>query len=349
MNRQLALRPLPVNVYRAVASAGTVYAAFSAARRMMGPAAPTMADIKTIYRYSKSRYRRYKSRPVKFASKTVPRQVRGLKNQVRELRRVAESDMGTLIFRDREASSILASVNEQEASSLVGSSTTLLEEVLAQLRYYNPSAPSSLVTADGATGTYQKEFHFKRNYSRLLLRNNYQVPVKVTIYICSPKGETTISPLTAWTNGLTDISNATYNSTLSYPTDSQQFNDLYKVVKVKRSLLHPGNEYSCSHSTKSFSYDPSLVDSHGLSYHRAFKSFLFLTVVQGVIGHDTSLSEYGVLASGVDVMLDRTYEVQYAAGADIKYVYVTGNLSAFTNGGVVSNKPVSDNQGYSVS
>lgn len=278
--------------------------------------------------------------------KTFPKKV---KSQIKELKRLAESDMGRLVYRDMAPARLLAGVNAQACSAIAASDTSILEAVIAQLRYYDPSAPSTLVTADGATGTYQKEFYFKRIYSKITYRNNYQSPVLVKSYCCVPKDDTNITPFVAWTNGLTDGANGSYSDMNSYPTDSQQFQDLYKIVSSKTKLLNPGQELVCTHSEKPFQYDPSLTDSHSLSYQTRNKNFLWMTIVSGCVGHDTSLDEQGFLAAGVDIIIERVFEVHYSAGADIRFVYTTNSLDTFTNGGVYSSKPVADNIGYSVS
>lgn len=313
-----------------------------------------------IYKGAKKLYNYYQSSPKPSAIraknainksirarrvKTFPKKI---KSQIKELKKIAESDMGTLTYRDRAPARLLAGVNAQAASAISASDTTILESVIAQLRYYDPSAPTALVTADGASGSYQKEFFFKRTYSKITLRNNYQTPCHVKVYCCKPKEDTNITPFVAWTNGLTDMSNGLYSDTNVFPTDSPQFTDLYKTIKSESKLLNPGQEMVCSNSMKEFQYDPSLTDSHNLTYQTRNKNFLWMIVVQGVIAHDTTLDEQGLIACGVDIVVDRVFEVRYSAGADIKYVYVTDSLDTFTNGAVYSSRPVSDNIGYSV-
>lgn len=350
-----AQRPnLPVAAYRVVQHAANLGAAVHGVRALYNySGGPSYAQIKNAFSWAKGKYNTHQARKAYMKSKggvgrsRYPRPMKKLKAQVKELKRVAEADTGTLIFRDMEASRLQCGTNEQASLDVIGSSNTLLEEVLAQLRYYNPSSPSTLVTADGATGSYQKEFYVKRSYAKIELTNNYQVPVDVCIYRCHIRDDTTISPDTAWSGGMTDISNVGRDNVNIYPSDSQQFVDLWRVEKTLKKTLQPGRSMSTSHSTKSFQYDPSLSDSHTSTYQTRNKAFVFLVVVQGVIGHDTSANEIGLLQAGVDIKLSRTFEVKYNAGADIKFIYSTTTLNSFTNGGVVSSKPVSDNIGYS--
>lgn len=281
-------------------------------------------------------------------TKIVKRQ-KNLASQVRQLRRIAESDMGTHIHRIRNTTRIISAVNGIRMDSKILNSFTNIEAVIAELRYYNPSAPTTLLNASGATGSYQKEFFFKRVYCNVEARNNYQVPCKVTLYLIQSKDDTSIVGSSSITNGLTDVgSGLVYTDALLYPTDSPQFVDLYRIVKSVKAELKPADKLSISVDCGSFQYDPSLSDSHALEFQRRFKDMQVLVRLEGVIGHDSVADEQGILQGAVDVVYDTTYEVNYAAGADIKYITLDNNASSFTNGGLVSSHPVSDNIGYSL-
>lgn len=302
---------------------------------------------KKAIKWSKSQKNQSKSK--RRRSGAAYRAQPSLKKKVKELQRIAESDMGTHIYRHKGATRNLSSVGQMTIASLTGVTVSSIEAALAGLRYYNPSTPSSLVTADGTTGSYQKEFFFKRCISKYLCVNNYQVPVKLRMYIVVPKEDTSISPSTAFTNGLTDVGGPSSSSPLVHLTDSEEFGDLYSIVKSVICVLQPGESKLLSYSAKPFQYDPSLIDNHNLSYQRKFGCHTLVTRVEGVLGHDTVANEQGTLAAGVDIQEDRVFEIRYAAGADIKTIAINDTSDViFTNGGVVSSKPVADNQGYSV-
>lgn len=310
----------------------------------------SMAAKKALNWYGKPRQTTTRSRTVKSKPMKVKPFPSKVKQQIRELKRLTESDMGTHIQRRRQTGALSASVNSKSTGSADVVSLSIIEGVIAQLRYYNPSAPTALVTADGASGTYQKEFLFNSMYHKINVVNNYQVPAKVKLYLVRSKMDTSISASTSYTNGLADVGNPTATSTLVHLTDSTQFTDLYNIVGYKSTTLIPGENFIFTHSDKSFQYDPSLSDSHALTYQKRFKDLQFVLVVQGVLGHDTIANEQTTLQASVDYSICSTFTVRYSAGADIKFIYIddTGDAS-FTNGGVVSSKPVCDNIGYSVS
>lgn len=307
----------------------------------------------TRTKYNKSKVNSNYNNPG-YSKKTKPKrakkvsQVAKLAKQVKTLNKRSESDLGVLTFRQRTTGRVIANVNSSSYGDLNILTTTYYESVLAQLRYYDPSAPSTLVNADGATGSFMKDFSFTKNYCKLSVRNNYQVPCRITVYNCNVKEDTSISPYTAYTQGLADVGNPTATSTLVYLSDSPQFKDLWKIVATKKCVMQPGEEIVITHSAKPFQYDPSLVDSHSLINQSKYGCFGYVIRIEGILAHDTSADEQGHSAAGVDWSLDRTSIVEYSAGADIEYIYVNDASDSFTNSAVASSKPVADNQAYSV-
>lgn len=292
----------------------------------------------------RKQYRKYNKPNVKPKRKTV-------KGQIRELKRLAESNMGTHIQRRRATAAYTSAVAQMSLNSFSLSNLTLLEEVLAQLRYYNPSLPGTLTNADGTSGTFQKEFYFHSVYHRVRFVNNYQVPARVKIYLVRSKKDTSISASTAFTNGLADVGNPSSTSPLIHLTDSVQFTDLYNIIESKSMLLQPGQECVLNHTDKGFQYDPSMADSHALAYQRKYYDMQCVVRIEGLLGHDSAVAtEQTNLQAGLDMESLTTFVVKYDAGADIKYIYIDDEADVgFTNGGLVSSKPVSDNIAYSLS
>lgn len=286
--------------------------------------------------------------PKKWAKVPKKGKVKKLEAAVKNLRIATEADQGCLTYRWRQVGRMLCNVNSSYFGAITGHNTAALETVLAQLRYYNPSSPATLVTADGTTGTFMKDFTFDKTYIKFLARNNYQSPVKVKLYVCTVKDDTSIDPVVAYGNGLADIGAPSSTSTLVYLTDSPQFNDLWKIHSSESATLQPGEEMKITYSPDKFQYDPSLVDSHTQSFQTRYKGCCIVVRIEGVIGHDTTLDQQGSLQGGIDWQMDRTYVVKYSAGADIEYLVVNDQSSTFTNGGVASQKPIPDNVAYSV-
>lgn len=342
------------NPYRQSFIRGTAQAIHYGKKALPYVAGPLLAYGATKLGYGKKATTKKTSEGyVTYKRKPAFRGQKGLKNQVKELSRIVKSEQAVHIHRKRSCYNQGISQNTSyfvSSSVMAGNSITNLEDAIANLKYYDPSTPGTLVTAAGATGTFSKEFYFKRSYHKMVVRNNYQVPVSVTLYCLRVKADTSIDPNTAFTNGLTDVGGISATSMLAYPTDSNQFNDLYKIEISNNKVLQPGQQAQIICTNKPFMYDPSLYDSHGLSFMRQFNCNIFAIRIEGALGHDNTVTtEQGMLPAAVDFSIESVYEIHYDAGASIKQITVdTSGCDNFTNGGVVSNKPVSDNQSYSV-
>lgn len=270
-----------------------------------------------------------------------------LKKDVRKIANVLKHDMSCRTYRQRDTNFEGVAANTKESNTITGLNTSLIETSLANLRYWNESTGG--YTDASPTGTASAELRISKVFSKCVVRNNYQTPCMVEFYLCVPKEDTSIAPATAFTNGLTDQDNPSSTSPLMYLTDSDQFNRLWKIQNSVRKELAPGQECKLSYSHGPFMYDPSYTDSHPFDYQRKFAAHVYVIRCMGVIGHDTTLTEYGFLPAGVDIYRDLTVKVEYDnGGPSLNDFVVLDNSDTFTNGGVVSNRPVVDNQSYSV-
>lgn len=329
-------------VYRAADMAQSYLKSYSG-RKMLNQAIRSQAGRPVRRKYKRRRKRACKPCP-------RPRVDVKVRKDIKALKRSVKADMGVHIYRHKGTTVLSSSVGQMSIGSLTGVTNSSIEAALAGLRYYDPSTPATLITAAGATGTYQKEFLIKRQYSKYIAVNNYQVPCMLTMYVCVPKVDTSFSPTTAFQNGLADVGNPSNSSPLVYLTDSPQFHDLWRISKSKKAVLQPGESLSISYSYKSYMYDPSLVDSHADTYQAVHGCHTLCTRLEGVLGHDNAAAERGTLQASVDLQEDRVFEIHYSAGAAIKTIAINDISDVtFTNVGVVSNKPVSDNQSYSTS
>jgi len=277
------------------------------------------------------------------------RGLKPIKKAIRQLQHEVNSKEATLTHRLRAVNDLQHGVNAQAFASYVGSSTTLIEDnVLPNLQYYDPSTPGTLLTANGLTGAYFRDFDVHSQSGKITVRNNYLIPSKVSVYDCVPKVDTSISPTTAYTNGLTDQGGPTSTSPLVYLTDSKQFNELWKINNSKKALLAPGGELTMSHSNnKPFEYDPSLVDSHTFTYMPQYGSWSWVVRSEGVIGHDGA-DDKTTTQGGVDILYDTKHVIKYDAGIPLNLLAITNNAAtAFSGTGYISQN-VCDNQAYAV-
>lgn len=283
--------------------------------------------------------------------RTYARRKKSLRREIVSIKRTLRSDQARHTHRHRSASTIrLAGVNQTIRTAFDACRAAELESAMANLRYYDPNFPSTLVTADASSGSYTRQIHFETSYARLYVRNNYQVPVKIKIWSCEPKNDTSIAPTTFFSDGLTDQTTSLgATSPMINFWDIDMVKDNWRAAKTFTYDLNPGKEVSCVWAGKPFDFDPSNYDTHSLAYQKKYRAHVWVIQVEGVIMHDTTAFEYTTGLGGVDVLCDRKYVMTYDAGTNLNDFSGTNAAStSFTNGGVVS-QVVVDNQQYSVS
>lgn len=293
-----------------------------------------------------------KVRPTRRVATRRPRvlNLTTLSKRVSTISKELKGDQSILEYHYRSSGRQLVSVAQMAFNSLESVNVVKMESALGQLRFFNPAAPGTLTTADGSTGTYAREYMFKTIYSNIAIYNNYQVPVKVRLYCLSPKLSTSTAPETAFTNGLTDAGNPSSTSPAIYPTDSQEFTDTYSILTSKMVVLQPAQSMSMSKSFKDVGYCPQIYDSDTSTYQKRYKNLVWATRIEGILGHDTAANQQTLVAAGIDFLFHAKFVIQYeSGGAALKTIYVNENCpTSFTNGGVLSEKPIADNIGYSV-
>jgi hypothetical protein len=295
-----------------------------------------------------------KAKTSKSASACRPKgkgKIAKLEAKVKCLAKEGDQSNGTMTFRDRSSRTIKCAFNEQAAASSCGTTASQGETILAQLKFFDPVTPGTLITGSGATGTYQRNYLIKSVTQTGILRNNYQTDVVVKVYHCRVKGDTNLTPYDCWNNGRADAAygNATTMvKPLHYPTDFDVFTKGYSSKVVLNTTLSPGQSAKYSNTERDINVDPAVIDSGESDFVRMYKNSAFLVVVNGTVGHDSAGTSIGSLPGGVDILEYITYIVKYDAGVNIKYIYTTDNVQTISAAAVQSHQPTPDNVAYSV-
>lgn len=272
-----------------------------------------------------------------FKKKSVQKQN---KRRISYLKKRLDNNEATITHRSRVTDAVLvAGFNQCTYSNGAGSQKSSIETAISVLKFFDPSAPSTLQDVNYNSGTFQKQILIK-NSSVITFRNNYSVPVKLELWICRPKADTDQAPVNAITNGFADIGGLAITDPLSKPLDSFILRDLWTLKKKKKVILQPGQSCTSYHSEKPFSFDTSLVDTHNLSYIKQFKANSWLYRVEGVLAHDSVADQQGHQKAGVDLTLDKTFVIKYDAGIDLNFVITSNSSDGFSN---VPNTTVLDN------
>lgn len=331
-----------------------------AVRRVTGQIARQLRDLKTIGAISAYVYNKALGNS-KYAQKVISNQkgagysakgkskseIKDLKKKVKNIAKSLENDRALHVHRVRTTFDLDAAQN-----AIIMNATTYgisaLETAMANLRYFDPGT-NALVTAAPSTGTYHRDIHVKSIVYSIEACNNYQVPCKLTLYACRPKFDTSISPMTYFTDGLTDQGAPTATSQLVHLTDSEMFKEAWNIEKSKSIVLRPGRSCKLTHTIPNFEYDFSLADTHTSSFQKRYNGFAWVQRVEGVLGHDSAADEQGFLPASADFVLNVKYVFAYDAGKDLSDISISDSADNFTNGGLVSSYPVADNIGYSAS
>lgn len=275
-------------------------------------------------------------------------EVKTLKKGLRSLKCEASQSIGTCITRKLAYSQLLSLANVQKVSVVSLGRKSDYEAALVDLKYYDPSAPATLISGDFTAGTYSKEVCFRTIHGTALYKNNFLVPVDITVYLCEPRGDTSINPSSAWLDGIQDSpSNASSVEDLNqFASDYDTFTKLWKITKVIDQRLSAGQSCQASHTIKDVDYSPAYGDVHSLEYQsKNLNSAAFMCVIKGVLGH-VGINPC-ISAAGIDIQFNSKYEVDYDAGCSINYTLLSTNAVYTATTGLVSMAPIADNQSYS--
>lgn len=231
---------------------------------------------------------------------------------------------------------------------------TSLEGAMSLFRYYNPSTPGTLTTANASTGTYTRIVNVDSVSAKLTVRNNYIVPAKIKVYLCTVRKDTNIDPVDWYSKGVADEAftasgaNSTSNPQL-YLTDIRQLTEMWDIKLLKSAILQSGHQVTVSNAVGGIRYDPALYDEHALDFLKSNKAFVFVVRVEGVLGHDATVSgEYLTLKAQVDCLLDVKFVFRYEANTTLRDISTyDGSTTAFTNYGIVGMDSIADNQAFS--
>lgn len=280
--------------------------------------------------------RTYVDRPLRYRLRKIAKRVNKMSCKINQ-------GIGELIYRELYTRRITAPVKLQNVTENSLCTTTVAENILSTLEYLDTSTPGALATVPGNSGTFSKKFCFERYRDKHQIRNNGIRPVRVTVYMCRVKADTTTSPANAWSQGIADVYQdpATMNNThcLSYPTDSDVFTDQWKIHRKVSFVLQPGRQRTLAFALPRFVYDPAIADSHTDVYQKAFGGAAWLYVVEGLPTHDsTAPALISSNAGEIDILAERVVRVTYDAGANIKRYRLVDNQGTVTTQ-QTANKP----------
>lgn len=289
--------------------------------------------------------RTFSKRPMK-RTKAVSKLATTVKRNTSKLDRVAQivdTTTGTHTYRKQSTTQLPCQFGNTGVLSLTGNSKPVTEATLERLQYFNAASPAFLVEANGNNGDYMREFLFTKLSTKLTIVNQGFLTANVKIYRCYPKQDTNIRPEIAWENGLAnqllDFTSSnpalgpSVRNILSRPTDSEQFNDLWRTEKFETIRLQPGGRYTASENLGSFKYDPSLFDNHSQAFQKRINTMMWMIVVVGdVAENDVQGNINTTNLKQLILTHEETFEIKYDAGISLNTLeYVPTGYNILSN------------------
>lgn len=283
----------------------------------------------------RKRPRKRVSGRVSRVSKTVAK----LSKKVSSLSSHVNQALSVLIHRELTSQRISPAADQGYSGSLVCTKSQI-ETGMAQAKFYDPTTPGTLITADLSTGLYARDITCKGSIRRII-RNNSSQPVYVDVYVFKCKDDSGTAVGAAWDAGLTDCSNGTSALwSMRSPFDSDLVPSLWSQAKKVSKFLQPGQQITVGHSTPTFKYNPANKDVDTDEYQRSFYTCEVFVVARSCVSHGDAFANLIGPANdfAIDIMTFRQHKYWYNSGGPrTKYIYNVDSTSAFTDP-VVSNK-----------
>lgn len=279
----------------------------------------------------------------------VMKRQKTLKAKVDELARAVRAEQGTHLHKLRETGTYPVSAGGVDYYSNPFY-TAQIKTALANLRYFDPSNPATLITGvDNTSGTYTRNCRIEWVTRKIEFKNSYQVPVKITVYNCFVKADTSSNIVTLINTSATDqVLNGDQTSNLIKPFEMTQMRALWRSKGHKSRILQPGQSFTFGTRIPGFDYKPALEDQQGDNYQVRYGAHTWLIRLEGVLSHDTTLGEYNTGEGSVDYDQRDCLMISYDAGTNLHDIYINDNADpGFTNNPVTGVRPISDNQSFS--
>lgn len=270
------------------------------------------------------------------AKKLVSTKVRKISRKVNKLVRRANDASGILRYRKIGNGGIPFESKKTGQFFLPCMSKALINDVVGNLRYYEPLAPTQLrITSLNTGGDYQRGVTFSPSWTRLFLRNNYSVASEVSVYFCYAKKDLDADPITLGNDIPQDVGNGTLGRLFVTPSDFPTLLKYWSFKRVRHKILAPGQGLTVTRKIPGFLYDTSYTQDSTQEYCRVFKSCGFYVRIHGVLAHKvnsgTGEITYGYPAGQVDYAHQINYKIMYEAGQRVRYLATNDDSVALVN------------------
>jgi len=194
----------------------------------------------------------------------VKRQLKRVTHKLTRVAKVVDATTGKKTARLISLSTLTSAFGQCKFGTVAYVQTDV-RDFIDSIQFVDKAGDPSVRTFyNGNVGVYQREFYFPDGVSsKYTMRNLNQQDVLLRAYIVVPKEATAFTPEAAFIQGLPFVTN-TPSAELHpgvYLTDSPLFNELYKIVATKKTVLAPGQECTMRYTSPPFTYDPKIFDA----------------------------------------------------------------------------------------
>lgn len=246
-----------------------------------------------------------------------PSEVKRMKASIKRLEKASCCDLSTArYYTNTTPVNNVSAIGETGYTQIDNFAIGEVEDMVSALRFFDPSAPATLVTANTTLGNYNRDISIKGMESTLVLSTELTFPVEVEVYCCHPKAPLMSSPYDSVTSGLTAQGCSVHTSPLVYPQMSDTFRENWRVSKVVKKTLLPGTVLEVTISDKKeFSFNTQSIISGGdHSQPRIHTSWFLIRYVGRLARGPLDIDPVTIYRSKIVSYVKRKAIIQYDAG-----------------------------------
>lgn len=274
-----------------------------------------------------------------------------MEKKLNDICEVTNNNISTFTEKKYEGTNLVCAVGQQSWLSLPVGTGTDFRSIMTGLRYWNVTTNTyDTVNIGASNGATNLDIHYQ--CSKLEIKNNYQVPVRVNVYIAHTKVDTNLGSLDYLLADIPSYSNMTTKEQLGvYLTDSQLVRTNYNVKKMVTTILAPGESVKTNHTEKNCrNIDMEWLNATGgfYTYAKKLHSYEWIINIEGCPSHSSTIfSQVSNASAAVDIIYEDQMKCKYQGGSNSTYLRVT---DARDKSGIkLQSQQTCDNQAYSAS
>jgi len=278
----------------------------------------------------------------RYGSRPYVKRAKNLKQAAKKIQkletRVAESET-TLDYRSRAVTTVTKGSNTRNYESAHYYGANTLAAVMGALPVYD-AATNTFTDRSFSVATNSKTVLIPKIENTLEMKNNYDVPIKVCVYIIVPKTDTSTDPAVTMSAGLADVGITAAQSTLWKIRDAPKFNSAWTIKRSVCRILKPGGTMVVNNSVYNVKWDPTSNDT--LTFQRKFKNFAFMCTFEACvneIAHDTTNGNVGYIKGAVDRVFTQRFICKYDGGVHATRVKISDGLATLLDASSLTGMP----------